>query len=148
MLKLRLLNKKYAMSVIIGTIIVVALAIAAAIPIFIYAQQTTKTESPPITIVLDIEYDDVNNIVTIEHKNGDPIFEAYTSDEINYNWYNLRLKIEVPSGTPPNVETITGDTDLSLGSEITVKYDDAIPSGSTIKVLYIPAQQTITSILV
>ncbi|RLI59318.1 MAG: hypothetical protein DRO67_09915 [Candidatus Asgardarchaeum californiense] len=139
--RLKIINKRCAISEIFAVILLIGIAVAVSVPLLIAFNKPPS--EPPVIISLDVEYNKDAGMLLINHISGDNILNAYAIDNGNYVWKNLEVKV---TGNSPDIASITGNEDFSSGSTLKVQYSGDIPSdGSTFSFIYKPANQLIKS---
>jgi len=139
-IKKALLFNKKAISPVIATILVIAITVIITIPIYVY--MSSKPEAfPPVSIVVNIDYDEDNQLVNITHQGGDTIFNALSTDPVNeFNILTLIVNSDIP-----NIASIDGNKDFAPGDTIVVELVDPLQSNDRVKLVYGPRNQLLES---
>jgi hypothetical protein len=121
----------------------VAIAVGIGVPVFIFSNRTSDIDETPIAISIGLDYSESGGKgkLIIKNNGGGTLTDAFSSD--GKSWNNMNVIINVQSGSPPNLDLITGCQDFSPGCNIIATYDVPLPEDSSISITYIPADQLI-----
>ncbi len=120
-----------AVSMIIGTILLVAVTVSIAATVYIYVNGTVSQQPEKLTVILDVDYDQSNGALHIQHMAGDIITDAIKPDQSGQNpqqdWWNYNWKQRSPITISNPGNTLTNyqiKLNLNYDSDMQNDFDD------------------------
>ncbi len=120
-----------AVSLIIGTILLVAVTISISATVYIYVNGAVSQQPEKLTVIFDVDYDQSKGTLHIQHMAGDIISDAIKAEQTDQNpqqnWWNTNWKQRSPITIQNPGNTLTNyqiKLNLPYDSDMQNDFDD------------------------
>lgn len=120
-----------AVSMIIGTILMVVVVVSLSATVYVYMNGAVAEQQEKLTVIFDVEYDQNNGALHIQHMAGDIISDAIKAEQNEQNpqqdWWNANWKQRSPITIQNTGNTLTNyqiKLNLNHDSDMQNDFDD------------------------